>query len=728
MKPDANTRRYRDNLGDSTQAVTMVIEESAMDIVMDVMTNLYARPAEAIVREYSTNAYDSHVEAGCPERPIEVTLPTQLSPSLTIRDYGVGLDAEGIAEIYSRYGASTKRETNEQNGMLGMGCKSALAYGDQFTVVGIKNGLKTVVLVSRDEDGKGSMNILPTEPTTDEQGVSVSIPIKNEDIGELEGIAKRFYAFWKEGTVLLGYPHEDLAPPWRVGTDVDEDGNVLDLDDRSFWLDDTILLTGHDYVSQDLVVMGNVAYPLMEGEAALFDGGTGSQRRYVNGRYVYGSSYNAVVFAPIGAVNFAPSRESLRATKQTKATLERIRQRIGALRDAEVLRQVREASSAKEALALTRKGRAIGFKGTAQYKGRDVSFTIGRNVPTKRVNVARDGQPPRYEDVDSLTGYPNDWEVDNALKYSYLFFNTTTYMKKAGERSQSINLEQSEDYWLVLGFDGKNMTNTKRAKLELWWTKNGPKRSDGTTPEKLPGFIMLDQLNSDEAFWMEGWNRLNWVEVDAIKLPTNVGADGGTVRLKGSYDCYVFGDRQYETAAAKIDQTKPVYWFHGNVNQVPRHRAVKSDAIDLSTCTVVALGANRIDKFCRDFPGAIKLDDAAKLAAERWLKAQDKATIDAYSIQRRLDDDVLPNLDAGSLDDPDLRKLHAEMKRDTSAFSASINKHSAWIGVPTNEAHVKWGESVIKRYPLMTAVSAYKINKDHMVLYLNAAYQAEKGV
>lgn len=739
MKPNAKTRRYRDNLADA-QAVTMVIEESAMHIVMDVMTNLYARPAEAVVREYSTNAYDSHVEAGCPERPIEVTLPTSLSPNLAIRDFGIGLDAEGITEIYSRYGASTKRETNDQNGMLGMGCKSALAYGDQFTVVGVKDGLKTVVLVSRDEDGNGSMNIIPEHETDDEQGVTVIIPIKSDDISEIEGIARRFYAFWPEGRVLLGYPDAPKETPWRIGSDHDEDGDVLELDERSFWLDDSILLTGHEYVGSDLVVMGNVAYPLMDGEPALFDAGrNANSHRYYDqssGRWVYGSPYRAVVFAPIGAVDFAPSRESLRATKQTKETLARIRQRIGVLRDAEVMRQIREASSAKEALTLLRKGKAIGFQGTAQYKGKDVAFNLARSVPTKRVNVAPTGQPPRYEDVAAITGTPENWDVDDALKYSYLYFNATTYMRKSGERSQSINLESCEDHWLAIGFDGKNMTNTKRAKLELWWSEHGekyPKRDPNdpdevARPKPLPKFIMLDTLLPDEAFWMEGWNRLKWEDVDAIKLPTNTSADGGSVRLKGSYDCYVMGQRAYETPAAKIDQTKPVYWFHGNVNQVPRHRAIRNEAVDPATCTIVALGANRIAKFTRDFPQAIKLDDAAKIAAERWLKAQSKDTLDAYSIQRRLDDDILPLLDVAALDDPDLRKLHGEMKRDTNAFAASVSKHSAWINVPVNEAHVKWAQEVLKRYPLLRAMQGYKLDKEHAVLYLNAAYAAEKGV
>ena len=41
---------------------------------------------------------------------------------------------EDIHSIYSQYGESTKRGTNAQNGMLGLGCKSALTYTNQFTM------------------------------------------------------------------------------------------------------------------------------------------------------------------------------------------------------------------------------------------------------------------------------------------------------------------------------------------------------------------------------------------------------------------------------------------------------------------------------------------------------------------------------------------------------------------------------------------------------------------
>ena len=76
------------------------------------MIDLYSDPELAVIREYSTNAFDAHIEAGV-TRPIEITTPTHLCPFFKVRDYGFGLDVEDIREIYSQYGASTKRESDD---------------------------------------------------------------------------------------------------------------------------------------------------------------------------------------------------------------------------------------------------------------------------------------------------------------------------------------------------------------------------------------------------------------------------------------------------------------------------------------------------------------------------------------------------------------------------------------------------------------------------------------
>jgi hypothetical protein len=77
------------------QKIAMGIDEDAVDIIIDMVTELYSDREMAVVREYATNARDSHIEAGN-DAPIEVITPTELSPYLIIRDFGIGMSLSDI--------------------------------------------------------------------------------------------------------------------------------------------------------------------------------------------------------------------------------------------------------------------------------------------------------------------------------------------------------------------------------------------------------------------------------------------------------------------------------------------------------------------------------------------------------------------------------------------------------------------------------------------------------
>ena len=67
---------------------TIEASAKAFSILSD---GLYANKIEAVIRELSTNAYDSHVDAGHPDKPFLVHLPNRFKPVFYIRDYGTGL-------------------------------------------------------------------------------------------------------------------------------------------------------------------------------------------------------------------------------------------------------------------------------------------------------------------------------------------------------------------------------------------------------------------------------------------------------------------------------------------------------------------------------------------------------------------------------------------------------------------------------------------------------------
>src|SRR5688500_7096953 len=134
MKPIVKDVDIKSNL--TGYDVEMKLDENATAELMDVLTGLYSDEERALIREYSTNARDAHLHTGI-VRPSEVETPNSLSPTRIIRDFGEGLSKDDIIEVYSKYGASTKRDSNEYVGMLGLGCKSALTYTDQFSLVAV---------------------------------------------------------------------------------------------------------------------------------------------------------------------------------------------------------------------------------------------------------------------------------------------------------------------------------------------------------------------------------------------------------------------------------------------------------------------------------------------------------------------------------------------------------------------------------------------------------------
>ena len=120
--------------------------------VMKNLAKLYSDTSTAVIREYSTNAVDSHIMAGKADVPIEITLPDLYDPYFIVQDYGLGMSEEDLFETYTKFGNSTKRETNDVNGMYGFGSKSAVAYTNQFTNESVKDGEKIHALVTKRPD------------------------------------------------------------------------------------------------------------------------------------------------------------------------------------------------------------------------------------------------------------------------------------------------------------------------------------------------------------------------------------------------------------------------------------------------------------------------------------------------------------------------------------------------------------------------------------------------
>lgn len=160
-------------------------------------STLYTDKVMAVLREYSANAWDAHREAGKADLPIQVTLPTSMAPTLVIRDYGLGLSPDDVFQIYTQYGASTKRRSNDAVGMLGIGSKAGFAYSESFTVTSWCEGKKSIYSAVKTPAGIYEINQLHQEDCSDQEtGIEVQIAAKPVDIMEFHNKAKQLFKYY----------------------------------------------------------------------------------------------------------------------------------------------------------------------------------------------------------------------------------------------------------------------------------------------------------------------------------------------------------------------------------------------------------------------------------------------------------------------------------------------------------------------------------------------------
>ena len=152
-------------------------------MIFESFTN-YSDPHGSIVREIASNAWDAHIEADVDrDIKIEITDKNELTGaarSISFRDYGTGMSPDLIKNIYSKFGKSTKRHTNDLIGAKGFGAKAPLGYTNMFTLVTIHDGTKYTYTIHKGES-KPTITPMGQEPTDEPSGSEVIINIKEGD-------------------------------------------------------------------------------------------------------------------------------------------------------------------------------------------------------------------------------------------------------------------------------------------------------------------------------------------------------------------------------------------------------------------------------------------------------------------------------------------------------------------------------------------------------------------
>jgi hypothetical protein len=268
--------------------------------IMSVLSGLYKNPVDAMVREYTTNMYDAWLalkrkNPNATYTPCELHLPTALSPFLVFKDYGVGMSFETVWEVYSQYGNSTKNDNNDEVGGFGLGSKTAFCYnnGQQWTIESRYNGELMTFMAFVGEDGIPNITHVTTVPTREANGVTIRIPIRREHVQDVHVAARKYVPYFPMDIVVLNADEPITKPTYIIS------GNGYGID----------ISGSHDWRrwGRTRIIMGNVPYDV------------DVQQCDLSGWNLLQN--NVDLYVPIGTVDIVPSRDDLKYTDRTIASV-----------------------------------------------------------------------------------------------------------------------------------------------------------------------------------------------------------------------------------------------------------------------------------------------------------------------------------------------------------------------------------------------------------------------
>ena len=245
---------------------------NAGHITQILRKQIYSLHDLAVAREYTTNAIDEHIKYGV-TKPVQEILPSRHNSFIfSVRDYAKGLPTEDIENIYVKYGASTKRDTNTQTGCLGIGCKAAFAYTDTFNVTSYHT-TGTHKYVATLTNATGQLHHLGSSDLTTSHGTGmlIEVPVPENKVSSFVGTVSKYLTYLPTELVNI-----------QVNTNLGLE-NWYDVD--------------------------NSDYNLMDKD--------NNELTYINNKHL-------VIEAPLGSLSIAANREELQYDDRTALTLKHL--------------------------------------------------------------------------------------------------------------------------------------------------------------------------------------------------------------------------------------------------------------------------------------------------------------------------------------------------------------------------------------------------------------------
>lgn len=655
------------------------LDASSMAHLMGVLSKLYADSELAVVREYLTNAYDSHIEAGT-TRPVEVTLPSRWYSNYSIRDFGVGMDVDDIKNTYSKYGASTKRTSNKYVGTLGLGSKSALAYTTQFTVIGYKHGIKTTALIALDEAGVPEFSIVDTCASDEDTGFEVIVPVK--DYNSFEQKTANFLQYWEPGLVKVN-GREPAYIDKKFVKDFTRDGKTAKV------------YRSETAYGQSFIVMGNVPYPI--------------DRSQIDSSI---PGVNFVAYVPIGTVTIAPSREAL---NYTPATSDFIKALVKEMTELVVKSYRDEIENAPNIRAAAKSWSDISSNGIKEY----LRGTKWNGHSIQNSYVSCHSKEPFYTIETRQNWDDRRVEVNN---------------------SATLNTEVVVPL-VITGLHGEPTIGIKRRAVH--YLENEIKWHDPLTNNRwyYRPVIVFSEQDVVSPWWVDA-KRVDVEKIRKHKIPPMSSRPAGVRVETPPYLQWTVDKTGNVSRESKVEvPTKNLLYMTpadlvDPYNKKSKRTTFGSLVATLPTdYTLVEVERNRQEKFLRNNPHAGEPSKIVQQAADGIFRSATNDDTIAYFASQSALYRVLRELDANKVDDPTLKTMiksiqNAAAMKDNpwerlralkSTWScASVSVVYAEPSNPVND------KALFKKYPMIESVRYGTIGskmQNHITHYINMVYK-----
>ena len=231
-----------------------------------LIDGIYNNKLGAVIREISSNARDAHIKSENTD-PFEIILDTNnsnLVTKMTIKDYGNGLTKEEMIKYLCTLNSSSKRDSNDFIGFLGIGSKSPFSLVNNYNFTSYKDNNKIVLNFFRADNETPHYDIVTEPSDVTVNSVECNIIFYNQTISvqdTLSEIYKQLILFDIQPRIIVNNVEEnkiEIYEPENFFSKVTETEHYFKLsrDDSPYYED-----LHRKYTSCNLLIsLGNVIY------------------------------------------------------------------------------------------------------------------------------------------------------------------------------------------------------------------------------------------------------------------------------------------------------------------------------------------------------------------------------------------------------------------------------------------------------------------------------------